>query len=74
MSRPWVSTTMYRCRACGAELFLTRDDVAEHLVGCEQVDPAMRRLAQEWIDAGVPRMKTKRHSRPVAPSAQDAES
>lgn len=49
-----MKLTAYRCRACGAELFLTYRDAAEHLIGCEQADPQMRRLAQEWLDAGAP--------------------
>jgi hypothetical protein len=63
MSGPWASTTMYRCRACGAELFITKQDVAEHLVECEKADPNMRRLAQDWLDAGAPEMKAGRRSR-----------
>lgn len=45
---------VYRCRACGIELFPTKRNAAEHLVECEQADPTMRRLAQEWLDAGCP--------------------
>lgn len=63
MSRPYVSMTTYRCRACGAELFLMKEDAAEHLVECEKADPNMRRLAQEWLDAGAPEMKVGRRPR-----------
>ena len=68
MSKPWLSVETYRCRACGAELFLTKQDAAEHLIECEQADPTMRRLAQEWLDAGAPTMKAGRR-RQQAPRA-----
>ena len=48
------SIKTYTCRACGIPLLLSKRGAVEHVIRCEQSDPALRRVAQQWIDDGCP--------------------
>lgn len=51
MARGKMTFTVYRCKACGADLFLSREDSVAHTIDCEQTDSRLRQMARDWLAA-----------------------